>query len=119
MQLFTCSCTNCTVLTILLLAASAFTMYYVYTQGPQDDKGAALYFRTSGCFRDDQTKTFMESSVYFLKHFDKGREGPCLGVKHLYLGIKECYVYIHFKALSISMYHLQGGFFNWSALKND
>ena len=60
----------------------------------------------SGCFRDDQTKTFMESSVYFLKHFDKGRGGPCLGVKHLYLGITEFYVYIHFKALSIFMYHL-------------
>ena len=55
----------------------------------------------SGCFRDDQTKTFTESSVYFPKHFDKGREGPCLGVRHLYLGIKELYVYIHFKALSI------------------
>ena len=53
--------------------------------------------RASACFHNDQTKTFMEGSVYFMKHFDMGREGPCLGVKRLYLGIEEFYVYIHFK----------------------
>ena len=62
--------------------------------------------RASACFHDDQTKTFMEGSVYFMKHFDMGREGPCLGVKRLYLGIEEFYVYIRLKALSIFMYHL-------------
>ena len=62
--------------------------------------------RASACFHDDQTKTFMEGSVYFLEHFDKGREGPCLGVKRLYSEIGEFDVYIRLKALSIFMYHL-------------
>ena len=59
--------------------------------------------RASACFHDDQTKTFMEGSVYFLEHFDKGREGPCLGVKRLYSEIGEFDVYIRLKALSIFM----------------
>ena len=56
--------------------------------------------RASGCFHNDQTKTFMEGSVNFLKHFDKAREGPCLAVKRLNLGIEEFCVYIRLKALS-------------------
>ena len=50
--------------------------------------------RASACFQNDQTKTFMEASVYLLKHFDKGREGPFLAVKRLYLGIEEFCVYV-------------------------
>ena len=50
--------------------------------------------RASACFHDDQTKTFMEGSVYFLEHFDKGREGPCLGGVYIWGSRNSMFIFI-------------------------